>query len=356
MRKINNEKIITYSLIILSFLLIIFSLFAPYIFTQFSISKINFGKSNEIGETIGGIMGPFIGLTGVLVTFLAFYIQYKTNEDQKEKFEKEKKRQIEEKKRIFFEQQFFEMLNIHNSNVIEINIGIIQKKSLSKNSKKIDKIISGRSVFSYILEEILVTTTLIHKLNNEKKIEFDDLSIFILAYKLCFFGLNIHSCYLDENEINFLNKTGWYKLDLKLRFKEEYNIDNNSSIFQDDDIKFPILNGNEKLLSIYYRHLFQTVKFVVNQDKNILDYAEKRGFLELVRSRLSVEEQTLLFYNWISKLGQAWENNDNKFFTKYRMIHNLPKNSIYSPINIDLLFMDEFEKTYLNHNDTMFDI
>jgi hypothetical protein len=34
---------------------------------------------NEKGDTIGGILNPIIGLMGVLLTFLAFYVQYQAN-------------------------------------------------------------------------------------------------------------------------------------------------------------------------------------------------------------------------------------------------------------------------------------
>ncbi len=54
--------------------LILFSLFAPFLLTQYSFLDLT--KKGEIGDTIGGTMAPFIGLAGVILTFIAFYVQY----------------------------------------------------------------------------------------------------------------------------------------------------------------------------------------------------------------------------------------------------------------------------------------
>jgi len=65
----------------LSIILLISSVFAPILFTSFSI--FDFSETGQIGDTIQGIMSPFIGIAGILLTFIAFYIQYEANEKQK---------------------------------------------------------------------------------------------------------------------------------------------------------------------------------------------------------------------------------------------------------------------------------
>ena len=62
-----------------------------------NITNIDFSETGNIGDTIGGLMNPFVALAGVLVTFLAFYIQYLTNKNQTYLFEK----QIVEQKKQF---------------------------------------------------------------------------------------------------------------------------------------------------------------------------------------------------------------------------------------------------------------
>src|SRR5690606_4309124 len=80
---------------------------SPLIFTSVSISeKFDFTETGQIGDTIGGIISPFIALAGVLLTFLAFYMQIKANQIQitqfKEGIDKEKEiRNLIEKKDYF---------------------------------------------------------------------------------------------------------------------------------------------------------------------------------------------------------------------------------------------------------------
>lgn len=60
---------------------IIIILIAPTILTQPAIKSIwNFSETGSIGDTIGGITTPFIGLLGALLVFLSFKQQIKANE------------------------------------------------------------------------------------------------------------------------------------------------------------------------------------------------------------------------------------------------------------------------------------
>ncbi|WP_407485518.1 hypothetical protein [Elizabethkingia miricola] len=68
--------------------LLIFSILSPYIFTKVDDSGKYIFDANTgvIGDTFG-IMNPFIGLIGIVMTFLAFYIQIKANKIQKDQFD-----------------------------------------------------------------------------------------------------------------------------------------------------------------------------------------------------------------------------------------------------------------------------
>ncbi|MBK9213495.1 MAG: hypothetical protein IPO14_11230 [Saprospiraceae bacterium] len=81
--ELNKCDLITIFFIVLSILAILFSFLAPIVFTgEQTNSRYDFSKTGDIGDTIGGLMNPFIALAGIFITFLAFYIQYRSNQIQ----------------------------------------------------------------------------------------------------------------------------------------------------------------------------------------------------------------------------------------------------------------------------------
>lgn len=65
-------------LFIVAIVLILFSFVSPYIFTR--PGSIDFSNTGQIGDTIGGLMSPFIAIAGVIVAFLAFWMQKRAND------------------------------------------------------------------------------------------------------------------------------------------------------------------------------------------------------------------------------------------------------------------------------------
>jgi hypothetical protein len=63
--------------------LILFTLFAPLLFTFPAICNLfNFSETGNIGNTIGGITAPFIGLVGAILIYVSFRKQVEANEKQ----------------------------------------------------------------------------------------------------------------------------------------------------------------------------------------------------------------------------------------------------------------------------------
>lgn len=75
-----NYTRISWPLAIAALVIIAAACFAPLIFTQ--PGSIDFTATGEIGDTIGGTMSPFVGIAGVLVTFVAFLMRVRANEIQ----------------------------------------------------------------------------------------------------------------------------------------------------------------------------------------------------------------------------------------------------------------------------------
>ena len=96
-------------------------------------SWIDFSKTGEIGDTIGGIMGPFVALAAAGLTFIAFWVQYKANIQQRHDIANER-----------FESNLFEMIHIQQ----EITNGLLV--DYYNETKKKREISKGREVFRKI--------------------------------------------------------------------------------------------------------------------------------------------------------------------------------------------------------------
>lgn len=121
-------------LVVFIIIIVIICLF-PFLFTR--SGWLDFSNTGEIGDTIGGIMGPFVAIAAALLTFLAFWVQFKANEQQRKDIALER-----------FESNFFELLHFHQ----EITNGLLLKydKSLKTCEEK------GRDVFQLLYENIFI--------------------------------------------------------------------------------------------------------------------------------------------------------------------------------------------------------
>ncbi|UTW66767.1 putative phage abortive infection protein [bacterium SCSIO 12643] len=319
--------------------LIILSIIAPLIFTQYSI--VDFTDTGEIGDTLGGIMNPFIAMAGVAVTFLAFYMQYKANHYQRDQFniqlnkEKEQFRQeLDLQKDQFhknrFENQFYEMLKLHNQNVNNIEI---TQKNYESDEKYTVTTIRGIKALVYLLTEFEIAYELVKKELSDKT----DKSLINIAYSYFFRGIEnyydypIFREYLKRINSDHRRKYYWnLDLLLEMRLGPPYNFLVTP--------KYDMFLGHSNQLAHYYRQLFQIVKFVANQDESFITYEEKRRYLRILRAELSNQEQMLLFYNWLSGYGSQWEDERNKFFTDYRMIHNIERDALVDDFQFHEIF------------------
>ncbi len=297
-------------IMILIFILVIFAL--PMLFTLPGF--IDFSETGQIGDTIGGTMGPFVAILAALLTFFAFWTQYEANKEL-----------IKENNRNHFENHFYKMLDIHLENVAKLNNRFDVK--------------DADSCFHVWCIEIM-------NLFNELTMEIDYSG----------FQEYIREQYHDEPTqkefLNFLfNLQKSPQERVKVVFEMTYSFFFNSDFslieYGDSDktklikqfsnlfmgylqihngIKFSNKPKNE-LLGRYYRHLFQMVKLVDEQDGDL--FAEKdwkSKYIGILRSQMSDYEQLLLYYNAQSSLGKAW--NDKKYIENYRLIKNIPYNAI----------------------------
>lgn len=320
-----------YLLLIITLVLILASCFAPFIFTREAINDdFNFQNTGQIGDTIGGLMNPFITLAGVIVTGLAFYIQYRANVLQREFFVRQQEQsriqfqgQLDAQKNETaiqqFEAQFYQMLNFHRDNISEMKIEGYDFEEGGGAMKEYYKATEGRKVFVTMKTELESIIVIYKSIKGEL-----DQAGFEKCYKLFFSGL-------DEFKTTYPNEKELEKKFEDLRDKHEFPnkhliTTNNDRKKVDSDIhlnfNYKPFSGHASRLGHYFRHLFLTVKSVIKSDVT-KNYKEEMRYLKVLRAQLSNHEQILLFYNWISGYGGAWEDEKNQFFTEYKIVHNL---------------------------------
>lgn len=343
-------------IIIISIALIGFSFIAPVIFVQESIFGIDFNKTGPIGDTVGGLMNPFIALAGVSLTFLAFYIQLIANRQQRISFRTELDEQKEQFKKNQFENQFYEMIRLHKENVSEISITVKTSYYSGREEVKSEYQIVGREVFNLFLNEIKILYKVAERVFSEGNQDF----WLNKAYHMFFQGIDYDikkqsaedrfRVFIDElieiREKNSVNQTSFNNVIYKYKIKPEW-------------YNYKLFSGHSSLLAHYFRHLFITVKFVANQDESLISYSEKRKYLRILRAQLSNQEQAMLFYNWKSGFGATWEDATNHFLTDFRMIHNLYNDLIIEDYDLSEIFRlseKPYYKTEPNReNDTLFE-
>ncbi len=300
--------------------------FLPLILTQKSFFGIDFSKTGEIGDTISGIMSPFVGLLGAFLTFIAFWIQFRANQKQFGQFDK----QDEKEELGRFENKFFELLKIHRDNVQEMVIHRPENENIKGRRVFIEMFKEFRFVFFLTKHRALSfdSTNPITKLTDEQLVE--------VAYLLFFFGVGEDS----DNQLAKMFPRKYFELindcsDVLKKFqdqfpssysfaetKKQYKTGEGSIINDSHYYKmiYKPFAGHQSRLGHYFRNLFQIVKFVTSSDDKIVK--NKYFYLKTLRAQLSNHEQLFLYYNSISVLGKPWITEG--YLSEFRMIKNLP--------------------------------
>lgn len=383
----------TYSKLLIAALILLLSFLVLLFFTTIhSIDVLDnakdYSKIGPYGDYIGGILNPLIAVFAVFAAGFAFYAQYEANKQVQDQFKIQQ-----------FESQFYEMLHLHRENLNEMNIeGYVfeyvnndKSKEAKKNSKN-EKITSGKKVFVTMLKEfesihLICTKVFMFQFNllvSPQKEQVDILLkqfIFDHSYYVFFNGVNLYKKNIDRYKQN--DTTGFLNLvlddfvaelqskrrkHLELGIKEFHLYYSIGSVLTNNfrtkslwlSFNYKPFSGHQSILAHYYRHLFQTVKFVAKQNENLITYESKRDYLRVLRSMMSNQEQILLFYNWYGGFGSNWEektisNRKNKkgnyFFTDYRMIHNIPPDLLIDEINLREIFFNVNYRDFLYEKD-----
>lgn len=259
----------------------------PYPMTQFSVVSLGTNKPNEIGDSIGGTLGPLVAWLASALTFLAFWIQYKANQEQRFDIKIER-----------FENRFFELVNLHTS--------IIREFQLSPSS-------TGHGAFKGLFDEYRFIYRIIEHELNKVSSESAPSKLEVARIAYCFFLYGVEqkmrstaksACNVKEETFNKLVNE-FSKVQSKFDPNRTTTLvyGPESTILEEMDYK--PFNGHFDILERYNRSLSQIVGLVAHQEG---DRANRSFFWQVLRSQMSEHEQLLLFYSSLHYEG--WWNNE----------------------------------------------
>lgn len=298
--------------------------FLPYLITTRSWWSISFDNSGQVGDTIGGIVGPFVAIIASFLTFIAFWVQYDANFAQRQDLQVER-----------FESKFYELLHLHRANVEEMNIA---------------NRVKGRKCFAPLFYEFracyMIASDQRRVATPKEKEIYNKANIDLLkfSYTIFFYGIGVFSekqflasfndaekllyqnckVRMEEYQNSYRNgRKTFSESTTSLEDENYYSVDLPLTFIEDERTKrfyFLPFNGHSDLLGHYYRHLFQTITFITEQDNNLLGFEKKYPYVKMLRAQITTFEQLLIYYN-----AQAWFDEEwHEFLTDYRLIKNLP--------------------------------
>lgn len=376
----------------------------PFILANKWLYIVDFSQSGQVGDTIGGVMGPFIALIAAFLTFIAFWIQYRANEKQNDIAKKQlemaeqqnemlaKQTEIAQKQEQKyaierFENTLHQMLDVYSRNSEAVKVGDLTGKEAFDE-------MAAELFFIYYMLDRKYRKLLIHKEFETKEKTFqkaiwnnanslwnasDKRKAFLttLAYELFFYGTNVvtpervyhnkgelllaHELVMQFKKIDYHRneKISYKSLLKKLTTPNEEEV--NLQVYF---AQYQMALGHNAHLGHYYRQMLQIVKFISEAPQKMFDERQKYDYGKLLRSQLCDAEQVLLYYNSLSLMGQAWnerhgtDDDDIKtwgYILRYRLIKNIPTSYPFFGIVPIEYYRDEIKKWKNMYGESFFE-
>lgn len=298
-------------------------------------------KLGHFGDFIGGFLGT-------ILTAIATYFVYKTYISQKEELISQKDELILQRNLISqqqFENTFFNMLNVH--------------RELKNNISTTDRIFwFTNDQIDYLINPSISKeskTTLFNEIVKERK------KIGLEVFRNI--RLDLNDLYDDEKikreidfyENSFLVKNNTYIQDLKRKLEECNQRTISSTIEKILDSK--TVDSEEKTMKANFKFIFEIYQDVIshycrnayhilryireNEHEKTLgaDRKKYKNYANIFQSQLNVDEQFLLFYNFIN----FNEETNEEIFRTINLVNHY---SFLENIGIDNLIKKEHENYY----------
>lgn len=254
----------------------------------FGITEKSFELFGSIGEYIGGVVGSFWALAGVILFYEALRFQRDELELQRAELKYQRSEIMEQTRQYIIQNQvlltrklettFFQLLSLHNEIVSSISISSAEFRKYSHNG---DKTAKGRYCFHFYYER---------------------------------FGKIVRDNF-DLTGVAASDKEG-----LEDVLKESYR-----HLFQ----KF------QEDLGHYFRNLFNLLTFVHKSKLH-----NKKFYINLIRSQLSNYELLLLFYHSLSDYGVRLK----PLLEKYSFFWQFPESELLDKRHMDIFNPQAFKE------------
>ena len=304
MKKLN---IIDWFAIVFLIIGLIIMISLPFIEPYAGNGPIDQNKAADFGTFVSGYIGTFFLLISIVILILSLSSQKKSTQLQQ------------------FETKFLDLLKLHRENVSELKL----------NNKE------QRNVFVILRNEFQDLFEIVKEIYNEE--DEKNATKANITYIILFFGLGETSTPMVKSLLSNYNSqlidkiikkvdSYWEKNGYKeLKYLKKFRLDN----------YYPF-NGHQSRLAHYFRHLFQIIKYIDNQD--FLTKNEKKYYAKTLRAQLSNHELAIFFYNSISILGNEWSKNEKTDFIKtYELLKNLPLEGFTFDLNPEDYYEQDYE-------------
>lgn len=301
----------------------------PVVLTQLPISFFDFSETGQIGDTIGGITAPFIGVIAGYLTFLAFHEQYRANDKAQKDYLKER-----------FESKFYNFLSLLNT--LEINTNIPHVGNYKQAFHFMFYEYKAIAVLTYRRLNMKTPETTAITKDMREKILKDSFGIFINGVSRS--ATSRMKEYIDGSET--LN-------DYFLELQHLYSKPKNGSVpYLDDysttDIK--LFDGHRLRLISFFRLICKILELIYEDGGD-----EKEIYLSTLLSLLSEHQIALLkiLYKYDEKEHERFitthkEEIKSFFMDPYNMDENPEKVCISKYIFSDI--MDCSKPNFINYN------
>jgi hypothetical protein len=316
-------------LVIIGSIIILF--YTMVVGSFFFLSSDGIDRTAKLGDTLGGALGPLFACIGCVLTFYAFYVQFKANEDTRKQFRIQHQNSLE----AGFETSFFARLELF---------------------KKVQKDVAEIVTFKEIVTEYeLVYNTLVDYLRDQyldsdpnnspdrRAMYFDDngsvkvpewdklwcanwtkAAVHQYVFEIIERGSNLFVSFpfikVDYDQDQTYNPASFFRKLTKKRFYIRHKNKSIHSFMVNAEAGYASIT-NHYFLNLYHllsyvvdSTAFNEMIIVIDEKSNISAEAQKEAFIRnkkkeyvsLIRAQMSSYETVFVYYNVLSDHGKKW--------------------------------------------------